>query len=322
MPHRPFTRAQTLQNAAFLRALVRTGNARLAAAQLGVNRATYTRRRAQNPRFAALWDAALAFAHAEISLPSREREGNEGWAGAAPSNLRARGGEPILVRLANGRVQLRSAPRGRMTKAAEQAFLAALAATCNVRLAAAAAGFTHSAFYQKARKDPGFAREMRMALIMGHSRLEEALLAGFEPASHEDDSWRHNDPLPIPSMTPGQAIQLLAMHNRSVNDSWDPPHRRKRRGESWETYTERLRAMFAAGEIRKAEMLGVAEVARRERERGEPDEEAEDGEGIAALPQLDQVTGWSGADPDKLVHNPDRAMFGGWRIGDWKRSRR
>jgi hypothetical protein len=48
----------------------------------------------------------------------------------------------------------------------------------------------------------------------------------------------------------------------------------------------------------------------------------DDGEGIAALPQLDQVTGWSGANPAKTAHNPDLAMFGGWRIGDWKKQRR
>jgi hypothetical protein len=204
-----------------------------------------------------------------------------------------------------------------MTKAAEQAFLAALAATCNVRLAAAAAGFTHGAFYQKAKRDLGFAREWRLALIQGHVRLEAALLAGYEPESHEDDSWRHNDPLPIPSMTVTQATQLLSMHNRSVNDAWDPPHRRKRRGESWETYTERLRAMWMSEKRREAELRAVAEADRREPD--EPDQGAENGEGIAALPQLDQVEGWSKADPDKLVWNPERAMFGGWRIGDWKK---
>jgi hypothetical protein len=37
-----------------------------------------------------------------------------------------------------------------------------------------------------------------------------------------------------------------------------------------------------------------------------------------ALPSLDQVTGWSKADPNKVPHDPDVALFGGWRIGDWK----
>ena len=31
------------------------------------------------------------------------------------------------------------------------------------------------------------------------------------------------------------------------------------------------------------------------------------------LPALDQVKGWSTADPDKVPHDPGRALFGGWR---------
>ena len=61
---RPFTRRQALENARFLDALRQTGNARLAARSLGVHRATYTRRRAKSPAFAAQWQAALTAAHA------------------------------------------------------------------------------------------------------------------------------------------------------------------------------------------------------------------------------------------------------------------
>ena len=32
------------------------------------------------------------------------------------------------------------------------------------------------------------------------------------------------------------------------------------------------------------------------------------------LPALDQVTGWSKADPTKVAHDPDVALFGGWRL--------
>jgi hypothetical protein len=38
-------------------------------------------------------------------------------------------------------------------------------------------------------------------------------------------------------------------------------------------------------------------------------------EGVG-LPDLAQVTGWSRADPEKTAHDPDRALFGGWRIED------
>jgi hypothetical protein len=43
---------------------------------------------------------------------------------------------------------------------------------------------------------------------------------------------------------------------------------------------------------------------------------------LPALPQLDQVTGWSKADPAQVPHNPDRALFGGWRLKDWKKRKR
>jgi hypothetical protein len=34
------------------------------------------------------------------------------------------------------------------------------------------------------------------------------------------------------------------------------------------------------------------------------------------LPALDQVTGWSKADPTKVPHHPSVALFGGWRAKD------
>ena len=37
------------------------------------------------------------------------------------------------------------------------------------------------------------------------------------------------------------------------------------------------------------------------------------------MPDLAQVTGWSRADPEKGGHDPDTALFGGWRIEDMQR---
>ncbi len=61
MPSPP-TRAQQLENAAFLAVLRRTGNVRAAARELGRHRATFTRRRGKHPAFALEWDTALAIA--------------------------------------------------------------------------------------------------------------------------------------------------------------------------------------------------------------------------------------------------------------------
>lgn len=78
---------------------------------------------------------------------------------------------PHTVRLANGGLQLRAPTTRRIDNAARQAFLAALSATANIRLSARAAGFAHSSFYRLRDHDPGFAREMRMALQDGYDRI-------------------------------------------------------------------------------------------------------------------------------------------------------
>jgi hypothetical protein len=322
MAHRPFTRRQALQNQAWLEALRATGNPRLAARMLGVHRSTYLKRRAKSAAFAQAWDAALAAAHADFRRAGGPRppEGPQGTVARNcphPPAHRTKGGELCVGRTRGGRLQLRRAPAGWMTKQSEQAFFFALSATANVRLSAAAAGFSHTAFYARKRTRVAFAREMRLSLTMGYERVEEAALASALPESHEDDAWRHNDPPPIPPMTAGQALQLLFLHNKNVRLSWDLPHRRKRRGEPWETYTERLRAMWTAEKKREADDEALRRAARDEA----TGEWCVPGEKPPELPPLHLVTGWSKAEPDraKAVHNPGLALFGGWRLRDWEK---
>ncbi len=293
---RPFNHSQALQNDAFLAALRRTGNTREAARALNVHRSTMLKRRAKDPAFAAEWDAALALAHARLHAKASK----------APE-------EPGIIRTASGKLQLRRAQPRRLDRAAEQAFLAALSATANVRLSAAATGFSHSAFYARRRQSTAFAREMRLALELGYERLEMALLAAADPASHRDDAWRHNDPPPIPQMTAAEALQLLHLHQKEARLQAEPPHIKRRRGESSEAHSYRLGAMYEAGIQRKREDFDIAEAARRAA--GHPHLF---GPKILPLPALDQVKGWSKADPDKVPHDPDTPMFGGWRLKDWK----
>ena len=336
---RPFTRRQALQNQRFLDALRRTGNPRLAADLLGVHRSTYSKRRAKSAAFAQDWDAALAFAHAAFHqaggpsppiLPGTGRGPSPGLdpgmgegARSPAQSTRTLGGELTVNRTRGGRLQLRRAPPGWMTKAGEQAFLAALSATANVRLSAAAAGFSHSAFYQKKGRRPYFAREMRLSLTMGYDRIECAMIAAALPESHADDAWRHNDPPPIPPLTPDQALQVLCLHEKSVRQSWDRPHARKRRKEPWETYTERLRAMWMHEKSLERETDALRRAAQYE-ETGDWrfEEEKAEGGGIPELPPLHLVTGWSKAKKVKAVHNPELALFGGWRLKDWKKGRK
>jgi len=201
---RPLTREQRLQNRAFLKALRRTGNIRLAAREVGLKYGTVQHRRRTHPAFAQECAAALAFAQARLNAKVKGgRHGSESRdvdrdcsatrrpaeavsrrndARSAPLTLRSAashrtsGGEPHLVRLPDGTIQIKRAVPGRLTREAEQAFLLALSATCNVTLAAAAVGASPRAFYRRKKQCPAFAREMRMALQRGYDALELALM--------------------------------------------------------------------------------------------------------------------------------------------------
>ncbi|HEX8554189.1 MAG TPA: hypothetical protein VF695_05740 [Sphingomonas sp.] len=331
---RPLTRAQCLENAAFLRALARTGNVRLAARETGIKYGTIQHRRRQHPAFATRWDAALATAQARIN--ARGKQGPVAPRGA-PDPHRTRGGEPVVVRTNGGRLQVRRAQPGKLTKACEQAFLSALSASANISLSAAAAGAAEAAFYRRRRTDPGFAREWRLALQEGYDRLEQALTAGFLPEAHRDDAWRHNEPPDMPPMTTAQALQLMYLHQKEARLIAEQQHVRRRRGESREAHAFRLTAMWEERQRRYEEASAIAQA--KARARGAPgwwtdhlvrgdgasdhDDDADDywdddddppGD-APQLPDLAQVTGWSRADPAKAPHG-DAALFGGWRVED------
>lgn len=220
-----------------------------------------------------------------------------------------------MVRSRNGKLQIRLAHPGKLTKMCEQAFLYALSATANIRLAAAAAGASARAFYRRRRLDPAFAREMRLALRMGWERLEAAALQASLPESHADDGWRQCAPAALPRFTADQALQLLFLHDKSVNQSWEQPHRRRRRGESDETHRERLRAMWSVEKDLAAEAAAVRRAARYEATGGwRHDDEPPPPQ----LPPLELVTGWSRAS-GRPAHHEGVALFGGWRIGDMEK---
>lgn len=300
-----FNRRQALENRRFLAALARTGNTRLAARELGYNRSTFAKRRARSAAFAAEWDAALAAAHARLNTPRDKRR--------LPT---AKGELPHVVRLANGRLQLRDTPKRRIDDAARQRFLAALSATANVRLSARAAGFAHASFYRLRDHDPAFAREMRMALTTGYDRVELALVDSFDPESCRDDGWRVNDLPPIPPMSPGTAIQLMVLHHKTARLWAERPDCRRRRGEDTESHSLRLHRKWRAAKAADREGYEVISAiadggaAPEKLEHPRPD-----------LPALEQVTGWSKAvPPEDWRFTPARgrsALFGGWTLEDW-----
>jgi hypothetical protein len=231
-----------------------------------------------------------------------------------------------VVRLKSGALQVRRAQPNKLTREAEQAFLAALSVTCNVALSAAAVGADEAAFRRRKRNDPGFAREMRMAIERGYLEIETALLSSHLAESHEHDEWRGNEPPAVPPMTVNQALQLLYLHQKEARLLAEPPHIRRRPGESREAQSVRLSAMYEERRRREREKFEVAEAERWER--GEP-AWGPAGEAVrrelglperSGLPDLAQVTGWSHADPSRAPHHPERALFGGWRMEDMEKS--
>jgi hypothetical protein len=319
---RPFTPLQAHQNQVFLDSLGRTGNVRLSARAAGVEYGTIQNRRSAHADFAQRWAAAVAAVDARLHLAGGKRGPESGARSVRdgrrkPANpLRTEGGEPIVVRTRNGKLQIRLAHSDKLTHAAEQAFLYALSATANVRLSAAAAGASPGAFYRRRRLNPVFAREMRLALKMGWERLEMASLAAALPHNHAHDRWRQcGREAAMPPLSWDQAFQLLCLHDKSVHQSWEQPHRRRRRGESDAVYTERLRAMWQAEKSIEAEQAAVRRAARYEASGGwrHSDEPPP-----PELPPLETVTGWSRAS-GKAKRHGDLALFGGWRIGEMER---
>jgi hypothetical protein len=305
---RPFTPRQAAQNAAFVEALRRTGNPRLAAASLGVHRSTYSKRRAKCAVFATQWDGAILACHAALRLGGGERP-------AQGLKLRTEGGEIVVGRTRGGRLQLRRAPPGRMTEAGERYFCRALAASANVRLSAAAAGFTHSAFYQKRKKRPAFAREMKISLTIGYDRIEGAAIERTLQALNGNDpetAWLADMIAgnPLPPLTFDQAFQQLCFHRNTVRLDGDRPPGRPARVEH-----NLPAALTAIGRN-----IDAIERAQRYEETGSWRFEHE--QPPPPLPPLQLVTGWSRADPAKVRHNPRLALFGGWRIEDLERKRR
>lgn len=327
---RPLTRDQQIENTAFLRHLRLSGNVRAAARAVGVGHSTLQHRRSRHPAFATRWDAALASAQARLNGKGASRP--EARSPGADGAYRTAGGEPVIIRLKTGKLQVRAAQPNKLTCQCAQAFLLALSATANIRLSAAAAGASEKSFYKLRDRDPGFAREWRRALAQGYEQLEAALLESFDPESHADDAWTHNEPPALPPMTTAQALQLLYLHQKEARLLAEPQHLKRRRGESREAHSYRLGQMYQLALEREREKFRVAQAARAA------------AYGLArheqpiTLPDLAQVAPLArppngsvrkradDAAPDPAsppAERSDRALFGGWRIGTGgKRERR
>src|SRR4051794_5925329 len=153
----------------FLRAPERTGQARAAAEDAGVDHTTAYARRKAHAGIAAAWAEALRAA----SAAKAQREADEiaavraGGFHVAPSPgsplaspPSPSGGEGLV---ASGG-QMKRAGQGRWSQAKEKIFFEELAATANARRAAKAAGESSNAVVARRMKHPGFAAKWGAAV--------------------------------------------------------------------------------------------------------------------------------------------------------------
>lgn len=300
------SRKQALENGMFVRALRQTGNITMAAAMVGMHRTTFIKRSKRFPGFAADMDGALAAAQAALQLAGGVRSPEP--SPLKPKSLRTLGGEIIVHRGKGRRIQLRRSLPGKMTKLAEQAFFRALSASANVRLSCAAVGFSEGTIYRRRLNNRNFAKEMQVALELGYDRLNIAILEraqlSLSPDGHDEEAWREwaLEDNPVAPVTPEQAIQLLYYHRQTA--VLKEERRDKKRKRVTEAETSRVLGGLLAGVERRRNHQETGQW-RYDHETPPP-----------ALPPLEQVTGWSAADPKKVKHHPEVALFGGWRIGD------
>lgn len=132
---------------------------------------------------------------------------------------------PAATILRGGKDGLQRVPgTARWTTETETIFLHALAASCNIRASALAAGFSYQSAHKRRRRNPDFARRWDRALEQGLVRLESELLTA---ARHTVEGTRYDGP--ITEVTFEGALQLLTFHNRRrCGKAWRPhPHERR-----------------------------------------------------------------------------------------------
>lgn len=211
-------RTSPARRAAFMTALAATGNQTLAAERAKVSRAWVSLHRASDPAFRRAMAEAIAAARASFDKPGTAGGGMKpprGWGGQA--------GEELLVRSSNGRLaQVARARIRQWTPRVEARFLAALASSCNVKLACAAAGLSVASAYNHRRRWNGFAERWDLALEIGYGQLEAALVASAGAMLGDPDFTP--DPA-LPTMTVDEALQLLRLHGRRVHGVGRAPGR-------------------------------------------------------------------------------------------------
>jgi len=245
---------------AFFRALGETGNQTIAAERARVSRSWVSLRQSTDPDFRARMAATVEAAKVRL----RERA-----TGVGPdAKWRAQDGEELVVRGTNGRrTQIARARLKQWTPRAEARFLAALAATCNVKAACAAVGLSLASAYNHYHRWEGFAKRWDAALETGYDRLEMALIENAQRSLGVAPDYPPD--IPLQPMTFDEALRLLRLHTARVRGG------RYRRGadqrgpiSSDEVLRELRKRLAGKRRAISADISGLGDVARRDLDRG------------------------------------------------------
>lgn len=202
---------------AFLNALGETGNITLSAERAKVSLSWVQLHRSGDPQFAAACREAIERAKEKLRRAPDQVRGDRRSNGP-PVSWKYLDGAELVVRGTGGsgggkRVQIGRARLKQWTARVEERFLAALAASCNVKAACAEAGMSVSSAYAHRQRWGAFERRWDEALETGYARLEAALV---ETAGNLFSEPEEPPEIAISGMTAAQALQLLNMHKHSV----------------------------------------------------------------------------------------------------------
>jgi hypothetical protein len=198
----------------FLRSLERTGEVRSAAEDAGIDYTTaYGRRRAHGD-FALAWDEALdRFRQAKVDADEEELQSFDKLRtnGELPSPGSPPGTSPASGRgeLVGAGSQLKRVGHGRWSQAKERLFFDELAATANVKRAAAAAGVSANAVYARRMKQPVFRAKWDAVLETGRAAIEMKLVEAANRSFDPDDIDTGDVE---PKVSVAEAIRIVQVH--------------------------------------------------------------------------------------------------------------
>jgi hypothetical protein len=256
---------------AFLAALRETGNRTLAAEAAKVSQSWVGLQRKSDPDFKRACAEAVEAAKRCLSgLPDQVR-GSQGSC-EPPTGWRFLDGEELVVRGTGGsgggkRVQIARARLRQWTPRVEERFLAALAATCNVKAACAEVGLTAASAYNHRNRWQRFAERWDEALEIGYVQLEFGLV---ERAGNLFSGDGPVEVGPIRAMTAAHAIHLLHMHKHAVHRIGKRPGLRAREPDIESVRAEILRKVDALDRADKRRLAEDREAWARRRGNAQP----------------------------------------------------